>query len=254
MSILYRDSVKLRYDVHGGGADRPVLLTHGYGASGRMWEPNLSGLGRDRLAITWDMRGHGSSDAPGDGSLYTHDACVEDMAALLDAVGVEAAILCGMSLGGFLSLRFRLRYPVRVRALVLVDTGPGFRDPGARERWNQWARARADELEARGVDALPAGREQAQAQHVHGTRGIAHAARGLLVQDDSSVFDSLGEIDVPTLVVVGSEDTQFLAAAEVIEARVASARRVVLEGAGHAANLDAPEEFNAAVNKFLEAL
>ncbi len=176
------------------------------------------------------------------------------MAALLDAAGVEAAVLCGMSLGGFLSLRFRLAYPARVRALVLVDTGPGFRDPAARERWNQWARAQADDLEARGVDALPTGREQAQAQHVHGTRGIAHVARGILVQEDSSVFDSLGEIDVPTLIIVGSEDTQFRAAAEVMEARVAGARRVVLEGAGHAANIDAPAEFNAVVSDFLEAL
>jgi len=158
MAILDRDGVKLHYDVHGGSEDRSLLLTHGYGASGRMWEPNLPVLGRDRLAITWDMRGHGSSDAPGDGSLYTHDACVEDMAALLDAAGAEPASLCGMSLGGFLSLRFRLRYPARVRALVLVDTGPGFRDPAAREGWNQWARKRADDLEARDMIAAVAQR------------------------------------------------------------------------------------------------
>ena len=254
MAILDRDGVKLHYDIHGSGGGTPLLLTHGYGASGRMWESNVPALGRDRPAITWDMRGHGSSDAPDSGSLYTHEACLEDMAALLDVADVEAAVLCGMSLGGFLSLRFRLRYPARVRALVLVDTGPGFRDSSARERWNKWARAQADDLEARGAGALLIGREQGQGQHVHGIRGIAHAARGMLVQDDSAVLDALREIDVPTLIIVGSEDTQFLVAAEVMEARIPGARRVVLEGAGHAANIDAPEEFNAIVSDFLEAL
>lgn len=254
MPMLDRGGVGIHYELHGGGELTPILLTHGYGASGAMWEPNLGVLADGRVAITWDMRGHGSSDAPDDGAQYGHDACYEDMTALLDAAGAGQAVFCGMSLGGYLSLRFRLRSPARVGALILVDTGPGFRDAAARERWNQWARSRADELDARGEAALPGGREQQQARHLHGARGIAHAARGMLVQEDSAVFQTLGEIDVPTLVVVGSEDTQFLAAAEVMERRIPGARRVVIQGAGHAANLDAPEEFNAAVSDFLEAL
>ena len=252
--VLERDGVRLHYEVTGAGGRTPLLLTHGYGSSAAMWAPNLPALTRDRAAITWDMRGHGSSDAPDDAARYTHEACLGDMAALLDAVGAARAVLCGMSLGGFLSLRFCLRWPERVTGLVLVDTGPGFRDPAARERWNGWARVQADELDARGVKALPQGREQRQAHHVHGARGIAHAARGMLVQEDSAVLDSLGEVAVPTLVVVGSEDTRFLAAAEVMERRIAGARRVVLPRAGHAANMDAPDQFNAAVSDFLEDL
>jgi pimeloyl-ACP methyl ester carboxylesterase len=253
MAMLERNGVRLRYEIHGTGPGTPMLLTHGYGASGAMWDDNVPALAVDRTVITWDMRGHGSSDAPEDGALYSHGACVGDMASLLELGGFPA-VLCGMSLGGFLSLRSRLSFPARVRALVLVDTGPGFRDAAARERWNGWARELADDLDTRGVEALPSGREQAHAVHLHGLRGIAHAARGMLVQEDSAVFESLGEIDVPTLVVVGSEDTQFLAAADVMESRVPGARKLVLAGAGHAANMDAPEQFNLAVTQFLEEL
>jgi pimeloyl-ACP methyl ester carboxylesterase len=255
MASLERDGVHLGYEVHGRpGPGTPLLLTHGYGASRHMWDPNVTALTPDRAAITWDMRGHGESDAPEDPSLYSPDHTLADMAALLDAADAPRAVLVGMSLGGFMSLLFRQRFPERVTALVLVDTGPGFRRAAAREHWNAWATQRADELEEDGLDALPAGREQRQARHVHGARGLAHAARGMLVQHDSAVFDSLTEIDVPTLVVVGSEDEQFLAAADLMEARIPGSRRVTLAGAGHAANLDAPEDFNAAVGEFLNSL
>jgi pimeloyl-ACP methyl ester carboxylesterase len=202
-----------------------MLLSHGYGESGRMWDRNVPALVHERALVTWDMRGHGGSDAPDDTAAYTHEACLADMKALLDQVGAERAVLCGMSLGGFLSLRFYLEHPERVAALVLVDTGPGFRDDAARERWN--ARARE----------LPGG-----------------PVRELLVQHDGAVVDSLERVSVPTLIVVGSEDAQFRPAAEVMERRIPGARRIVLDGAGHAANVDAPNEFNAVVNDFLEGL
>jgi pimeloyl-ACP methyl ester carboxylesterase len=219
-----------------------------------MWDSNITALTRDRAAITWDMRGHGESDAPEDPSLYSHEHTLADMAALLDAAAAPRAVLVGMSLGGFMSLLFRHRFPERVAALVLVDTGPGFRNQEARERWNAWARTRAEELETQGMDAMLIGREQRQARHVHGARGLAHAARGMLVQEDSMVFDSLSEIDVPTLVVVGSEDQQFLAAADLMQTHIPQAHRVTLAGAGHAANLDAPEEFNTAAGRLLNGL
>jgi pimeloyl-ACP methyl ester carboxylesterase len=253
MNWLERDGVRLAYELHSqDGPGEPVLLTHGYGASRRMWDLNLPALAaHGRPTVAWDMRGHGESDAPDDPALYTHELTLDDMEALLDAVGAPTAVLIGMSLGGFLSLALNLRRPERVAGLVLVDTGPGFRSPEARERWNAWARDRADKLEADGIDALPAGSEQRRAGHIHGAQGLAHAARGMLVQEDSAVFESLTQIAVPTLVVVGSEDAQFLAAADVMEERIPGARKVVLPRAGHAANIDAPQEFNSTVVDFL---
>jgi pimeloyl-ACP methyl ester carboxylesterase len=255
MNRLERGGVAIAYEVHGPDAGGlPALLTHGYGASRRMWDPNLPALSEGRSVVTWDMRGHGESDAPDDQLLYSPEHTVSDMGALLDAIGASRAVLIGMSLGGFMSLAFHLRHPERVAALVLVDTGPGFRSDEAREGWNSWARNRADQLEQRGLEALPAGREQRRAHHVHGPRGLARAARGMLVQHDAAVINSLGAISVPTLVVVGAEDQQFLAAADVMEQRIPDARKVVLAGAGHAANLDAPEQFNDQVGAFLREL
>jgi pimeloyl-ACP methyl ester carboxylesterase len=255
MAWLERDGVRLAYELHGGdGHGTPVLLTHGFGASRRMWEPNLPALSPHGATIAWDMRGHGESDAPADPSLYSHELALDDMETLLDVLGPEPAVLIGMSLGGFLSLGLHLRNPERVAGLVLVDTGPGFRRPEARERWNDWARGRADALEARRLAAVPGGREQDPNQHIHGAHGLAHAARGILVQQDSAVFDALGLITVPTLVIVGAEDEQFLAAADVMADRIPGARKVVLAGAGHAANVDSPGEFNSAVADFLAGL
>jgi pimeloyl-ACP methyl ester carboxylesterase len=255
MDWLERDGLRLAYELHGQDSPgSPVLLTHGYGASRRMWDVNIAALAPLGPTAAWDMRGHGDSDAPDAPSLYSHELTLGDMEALLDAIGADRAVLVGMSLGGFLSLAFHLRRPERVSAIVLVDTGPGFRSPEARERWNAWARDRADRLETVGLAALPGGSEQRHGWHVHGARGLAHAARGMLVQQDAAVFDALDQIAVPTLVVVGSEDTQFLAAADVMEARIPGARKVILSGAGHAANMDAPEEFNAAVAEFLTAV
>lgn len=234
-------------------ADKPpLLLTHGFGASGRMWEPNVEALGAGRRVITWDMRGHGAADAPEDPAAYNHEACLDDMLALLD--GEPRAVLCGMSLGGYLSLAFTLRHPERVAALVLVDTGPGFRDDAARDRWNATALELADRLEAEGMSALPASPEHTGAGHEHGAPALARVARGMLTQQDGSVLAGLGDVAVPTLIVVGSEDAPFLAAADVMERRIRGARKVVLEGAGHAANMDRPAEFNAAVRDFLEGL
>ena len=245
------DDVRIFYQVHGAGARPPVLLTHGFGATSDMWRHNVAALARGRQVVTWDMRGHGASSAPDDASLYSHDACVDDMLGLLDTTAHSRAVIGGMSLGGYMSLELHHRDPDRVAGLILVGTGPGFRNAEARERWNRWALERADELERHGLSVLP-GEEQQEANHRHGAVGVAHAARGMLVQEDGEVFESLANIEVPTLIVVGSEDRPFLTAADVMHNRIPRARKIVLDGAGHAANLDAPEEFNAVVSEFLE--
>jgi pimeloyl-ACP methyl ester carboxylesterase len=240
----------VHHDVHGEATGRaPLLLTHGFGATSRMWAPNVPALSADRQVLTWDLRGHGGSDAP---EQISHDDCLADMAALLDTLGAERAVLCGMSLGGYLSLLFRARHPERVAALVLVDTGPGFRRDAARDEWNATALRTADALEAEGLGVLPQTAEHVEASHVHGADGVATAARGILTQRDGEVFASLEQVDVPTLIVVGSEDAPFLGAADVMEARIPRAKKVVIADAGHAANMDRPDEFNAAVRDFLE--
>jgi pimeloyl-ACP methyl ester carboxylesterase len=251
MSTIDRDGVRIHYEAAGPSDGRPaLLLSHGFRASTTMWEPNLPALAAKHRVLAWDMRGHGRSEGPDDPALYSQDLSVADMAALLDAEGIERAVLIGMSLGGYLSLAFRRRFPERVAALVLVDTGPGFRRDEEREAWNAWVEKNAAEVEVRGAAALPDSPEVSS----HDPAALARAARGIMAQRDALVIESLPTIDVPTLIVVGAEDHDFLRAAATMEKRIPHARRVVIEGAGHAANMDAPETFNAAVLDLLSEL
>lgn len=254
MNRLQReDGVTLAYQVHNPEAPGlPLLLTHGFGATAGMWNPNIDALSVDRPVIVWDQRGHGSSDAPDDMERYTEQISVADMAAILDAAGAERAVLGGMSLGGYLSLAFHLVHPQRVAALVLVDTGPGYRNDEARDKWNAWVERRARELE-RGEGRADVSAEVAQASHAH-PEGLPRAARGVMAQKDARVITSLDSITVPTLVVVGAQDTDFLAPADYMHRKISNSRKLVIDNAGHAANMDQPEIFNAAVRELLEQL
>ena len=254
MNRLQRDDgVTLAYRVHNPQAPSvPLLLTHGFGATAGMWDRNIDALSVDRPVIVWDQRGHGSSDAPDDMARYSEQISVADMAAILDAAGADRAVLGGMSLGGYLSLAFHLVHPQRVAALVLVDTGPGYRNDEARDKWNAWVERRARQLE-RGEAADDFSAEVAQAAHEH-PEGLPRAARGVMAQKDARVITSLDSITVPTLVTVGAQDTDFLASADYMHRKISNSRKVVIDNAGHAANMDQPEAFNAAVRELLEQL
>jgi pimeloyl-ACP methyl ester carboxylesterase len=250
MPTLDRDGVAIHYEVSGNGP--ALLLTHGYSATGEMWEGQIATLSPHFTVITWDMRGHGASDYPADQDAYSEAATVADMAALLDAVGAERAVIGGLSLGGYMSLAFHLAHPERTRALLIIDTGPGYKNDQAREGWNANALRRAERLETQGLgDLSTASAEVRQARHRDAT-GLARAARGMLTQRDARVIESLPAIAVPAVVIVGADDTPFLAASDYMAAKIPGAKKVVIEGAGHSANIDQPEAFNAALLGFLK--
>ena len=250
MPTLDRDGVKLHYEVTGEGP--ALLLTHGYSATGQMWRGQLATLAPHFKVITWDMRGHGASDYPADQAAYSEAATVADMAALLDVVGADKAIVGGLSLGGYMSLAFHRAHPERTRALLIIDTGPGYRNDQARDGWNANALRRAERLETEGLgDLSKAGAEVRQARHRDAT-GLARAARGMLTQRDARVIESLPTIVVPTVVIVGADDAPFLAASDYMAAKIPGAKKVVIENAGHSANIDQPQAFNAALLDFLK--
>jgi pimeloyl-ACP methyl ester carboxylesterase len=249
MSYLDRDGVRIYYEQRGGGPS--VLLSHGYSASARMWQGQMDALADSYHLIAWDMRGHDRSDSPDDPALYSHEATIHDMAAVLDACGVGRAIIAGLSLGGFMSLAFRLAHPTRTEALMLFDTGPGYRKDEGREEWNRLADSTALAYEKNGLSAAGAGAEVAVARH-RSAQGLAHAARGMLSQKDARVIESLPLIELPTLILVGENDVQFRPSADYMAAKIPGAEKVILERAGHAANIDQPEAFNAAMRSFLD--
>jgi pimeloyl-ACP methyl ester carboxylesterase len=251
MPMLDRDGVRIHYEVHGAGP--PVLLSHGYSATCRMWDGQIAALKDRWQVIVWDMRGHGESDYPDDPQAYSEALTVEDMAAILRACVASRAVIGGLSLGGYMSLAFHATHPDMTRALMLFDTGPGFKNDQARQSWNETARQRAANLEAKGLAALGTSDEVRLGKH-RSADGLARAARGMLAQADDRVIRSLERIAVPTLVLVGADDKNFLAATDYMAAKIKGASKVVIPDAGHAANLHQPEAFNRAVTDFLVAL
>ena len=250
MPKLDRDGVKIHYDVAGSGP--ALILTHGYSSTGEMWAGQIAPLSKHFTVITWDMRGHGRSDYPADPAQYSEEATVADMAALLDAVGEKDAIVGGLSLGGYMSLAFHRAHPERTRALLIVDTGPGYRNDEARAGWNANAIKRAERYETEGLPNLSRASAEVRLARHRDASGLAHAARGMLTQRDARVIESLPGVQVPAVVIVGADDTPFLAASDYMAAKIPGARKVVIENAGHSANIDQPATFNAALMSFLD--
>ena len=246
------NGIEIDYEVSGQGPT--LLLSHGYGSTRHMWDDQHRALGDRWRVVSWDMRGHGQTDSPADPKQYSAALTVADMRALLQHVGAARAIIGGLSLGGYVSLAFALAHPEMTQALVICDSGPGYRNAEARAQWNQRAQERAANLEAKGLDALARrSRETQQAVH-RSAQGLAHAARGMLAQEGSQVIDGLAGIRVPTLVIVGDQDQPFVAPSEYMAKKIAGARLAVIPGAGHSSNLDQPETFNRVLRDFLTGL
>ncbi|MEJ2087759.1 MAG: alpha/beta fold hydrolase [Gammaproteobacteria bacterium] len=249
MPHLSRDGVNIYYETHGSGP--ALILTHGFSATARMWDPQIEVLSRDHTLILWDMRGHGDSDAPEDDACYSEALTVDDMAALLDEAGADRAIVGGLSLGGYMSLAFHATHPERVRALLIIDCGPGYKKDAARDAWNRTAYQRAEDIAKHGVAALQGGSaERASAVHKD-INGLVYAARNMLTQHNARVIESLPEIRVPSIVVAGAQDEPFLAATDYMAAKIPGAEKLIIADAGHAANMDQPDAFNRGILEFL---
>ncbi len=251
MPLVELNGIRINYEEHGNPEGAPILLTHAYAATLQMWKPQFEAM-RDYRLIGWDMRGHGGTDSPPRQEDYTEKLTVDDIAALLRHLCVEKAVVGGLSLGGYISLEFQLAHPEMVRALILCNTGPGYRKDEARASWNDFAIGYAKRFDERGLDGFGRGIEiDATRQYQRSPLGLAFAGRGILTQRDAKVMEHLEQIDVPTLIVLGADDGRYKAGCEYMASKIPGARLGVVEGAGHAVNLCQPERFNAAVLGFL---
>ncbi len=235
------------------------------------WRPQVEPL-RDAGArvVLWDYRGHGSSDVPEDPDAYTMAQVVDDLGRVLDwADPDEAVVLAGLSFGGLASLHYALAHPDRVRALVLVDSGPGFKNPEAQARWEQAVERTAGFLETRGMEAFVASRAADTAVGQRPELAAARAASAAIAAQDphglarfarrvagpaAPVIDELGSIQHPSLVIVGEKDEPYLRAAEVLAARLPRAERVTIPRAGHVVNIEEAEAFNAVLIRYLQKI
>jgi len=219
----------------------------------RMWDRQVAHFADRHRVILWDMRGHGGSGDPVDPGAYSQALTVGDMTALLDVCGVERAVVAGIGLGGRMSLAFHVDHPERTEALVLCGVTPGFRHYESRTASNFRANSHAHRLEVKGMEALGRGREVRFAVH-RSALGLAAAARGMLVQHDALLVDALPTVTVPTLIVVGSDDGEHFAAANMMTAMIPGAQRAVIHSAGSISNIDQPRAFNGAVATFIDRL
>jgi len=263
MPSLRVNGAELHYEDTGGPRE-PVVFAHGLLLSGWMFHPQVAAL-RDRFrCIAFDFRGHGRSELTASG--YDMDTLAADAAALIEALSVAPCHFIGLSMGGFAGLRLAARRPELVRSLALLSTSAD------REFLANRLGLLALRLIARGLSLRlamsqamvvmfgqrflddPARTEFREAcyQQLLANRpaGVYHAARAVAARD--SVYDEIERIRVPTLVLVGEEDTVTKPdAARRIAGRVPGATLVILPGVGHTSSLEAPERVTEALRELL---
>jgi len=244
-----------------GGAGTAVVLGHGFLMDADMFKPQMAALGGSHRVIVWDQRGHGRTTF--DGQPFTYWDSAHDLAALLDHLGIERAVVGGMSQGGFVSLRFALAYPRRTLGLILIDSQSGLEDPDKVAQYDAmhdvWVGSGPSDQLLDMVAAIIVGNHAPESPAwIAKWRAMDPAAltpiyRTLIDRDD--VTPRLAEIDVPVLVVHGTDDVAIdMSVAEDLCTRLKDCRLVKVEGAGHASNETHPGPVNQAIGDFLAAL
>ncbi len=248
------NGIDIYYEVHGDGY--PLVLSHGLLGTTQMWEGQVKPFSRDHRFITWDLRGHGQTESPTDPSQYSVEIMVDDLYQLLGHLGVEKVVVGGLSFGGYFSLHFYHHHPEVVAALILTNTGPGYRTAEKAAHWNKGLLGRADILEKGGMQGLIDSEYPVpdytprELMLTMDPIGLAKFCREATINPHG--VDKLKDIAVPTLIVIGEDDVGFLAAADYMAARIPQSEQVVIANAGHGANIDQPEVFNQVVLDFLQ--
>ncbi|HEY0171682.1 MAG TPA: alpha/beta fold hydrolase [Pyrinomonadaceae bacterium] len=256
--------VEMAYGEEGNG--EAFVLLHGFPFDRSMWREQAEVLSANFRVIAPDLRGLG--ETPLDGvAAATMDEMAEDIAALLDALNVGRAVLGGLSMGGYVAFEFFRRFPHRVHALVLADTRPqADDDTGKRTREENAQKVLRDGMRPLVESMLPKLLSASTREHRPDVaervsammlavrpEGAAAALRGMAGRRDQT--ELLSRIDVPTLVIVGAEDTITPPSdAEAMAAKIDGSRLVRVEGAAHLSNVERPEEFNRALLDFVSGL
>jgi len=260
--------VRLYYEEVGEGS--PIVFVHEFGGTYRSWEPQLRAYARRHRCITFAARGYPPSDVPENVDAYSQTLAVQDIAAVMDAAGIERAHVVGLSMGGFAALHFGLDFPDRARSLVVAGAGYG-----AEKAYEAYFRGVslevAKQFESQGSEqfaktySLGASRVQFQNKDPRGWRefadllgqhsstGAANTMRGVQARRPSiyDLEDRLRAMPVPVLVVVGDEDDHCLQPGIFMKKTIPACGLLVLPKTGHTLNLEEPEHFNRFVGDFI---
>lgn len=251
------------FAVEQAGEGEPILLVHGFPLNHRMWQAQVAALSATHRVIAPDLRGLGGSG--GAAGVVTMDQYADDLAGLLDTLGVtEPVTLCGLSMGGYVAFAFVRRHRDRLARLILCDTKAAADPPERKADRVKTAEQVLAEGTARLVESMP---KSLLAPSTFETRpavvaavremiasappaGVAAASRGMAARPDSN--DLLPRIDVPTLVLSGEHDAitppaEMRAMAE----RIRGATFELIPDAGHMSPMENPAAVNAAIRRFL---
>ncbi len=264
------NGIKLYYEEAGSGT--PLLFLHEFAGDYRSWEDQMRFFARRYRAITFSARGYPPSDVPEQPELYGQDQLVEDARGLLDALGIDKAHLCGLSMGSYTTLIFGLTYPER--ALSLVIAGCGYGSGQGREEFHQQvegvAQKMLDEGMAKAAETYTLGPARVQFQNKdprgwktfrdqfaeHSAIGSANTFRGVQMQRPS-VYDleeRMKRLEVPTLILNGDEDENCLEPGLFMKRTIPTAGLELIPVSGHTINLEEPDRFNRAVLNFVTAV
>ncbi len=261
------DGVKLYFEEAGTGF--PIVFTHEFAGDHRSYEPQMRHFARRYRCISFNARGYPPSDVPASPASYSQDRARDDILAILDGLGLPQAHLVGISMGGFATLHFGLKYPGRARSLVVAGCGYGA-DPERRTRFQEEAEAAANRFETLDPDqsarAYALGPTRVQFQNKdprgwdeframlaqHSVIGAAMTLRGVQKLRPSlyDLIPLIRQMTVPTLIMSGDEDDPCLEASLMMKRTIPSAALAVLPRTGHGLNLEEPMAFNSCLADF----
>jgi len=259
------DRTRLYYEEHGRGGT-PLVLAYGIGGNADMWDVNRDALAARHRLVLWEPRGHARSDSPEDPARYSFQRWMLDLKTVLDHLRIRKAHVGGLSLGAGIATRFALRFPARVRSLVVTNSSSAAGLPLSVE--NLVMRARSIEITlTKGMDAMaefamaanpnlserlalePGAREEFYAEYrALSPIGYANSLRALLAMDH--ITNQLPRLKMPVLLIGGDRDPS-LAPMQVMHRKVRGSKLVVLSPASHFGNRDQPEAWSRTVLEFL---
>ena len=255
------------------GTGTPLLFLHEFAGDHRSWEPQVRFFSRSYRCITYAARGYPPSDVPAEPAAYSQQRAVADTIAVLDQLGVPRAHVVGLSMGGFAALHLILHHPGRVLSAVLAGVGYGAH-PEREQAFRAESQTIAAAFDAAGSAAVaqryatgparvqfqnkdPRGwAEFATALAAHSALGAALTMRGVQASRPSlyALTDRLAAVEIPVLILVGDEDEGCLQPGLMLKRTIPTASLIVLPQTGHTANLEEPDLFNAALDRFLAAV
>jgi pimeloyl-ACP methyl ester carboxylesterase len=255
------------------GEGTPLVFVHEFAGEARSWHLQVRFFARRYRTIAYNARGYPPSDVPDDPKAYSQDQAADDIRGVLDALGIRKAHICGLSMGGYATLHFGLRYPERALSLVVAGAGYGS-VAGEREKFRRDVEETARRFERDGMKAVaefytmgptrvqfkdkdPAGWQEFYDMFcAQSAKGHALTMRGVQMSRPS-VYEleaGMERMTVPTLIVTGDEDEPCLEPALFMKRKIRSSGLVVMPKAGHTVNLEDPDAFNRAVLDFLTAV